>query len=286
MDYGYGFIKLPTANNNTLLTDALTSENFILGSIASLTRINPGTNYNADPFISVYNKYTASYGRGDFFVYLESAIGAFSIGETLEQIISGTGTAKGKVLSWTPTGGGTGVLHVERNAFNIAFQSGYAITGSSSNASGSVINVVSDPVSRVLGNNAIVTGNVIAANGIATSVEVIDSGFGYVNDETVELQRDGFPFIITATANVISTGIGSGYWRTTTSHLNSEKKIQDNRYYQEYSYDVISNLSINRYEKIIKQVLHVSGNELFGSVSKNTKAELQLSVANSTIEIT
>lgn len=286
MDFGYGFVKLPNADNNTLLVDALTSENFILGSIASLTRINPGANYNADPFISVYNKYTASYGRGDFFVYLDSVIGAFSIGETLEQVISGTGTAKGKVISWTPTGGGTGVLHIERNAFNIAFQSGYAIIGSDSGASGSVINVVSDPASRVLGDNAIVTGNVIAANGIATSVEVIDSGFGYVNDETVELQRDGFQFIITATANVISTGVGSGYWRTTTSHLNSEKKIQDNRYYQEYSYDVISNLSINRYEKIIKQVLHVSGNELFGSVSKNTKAELQLSVANSTIEIT
>jgi hypothetical protein len=284
MDFGYGFVKLPNADSGTLLVDALTSENFIMGSIASLTRINPGADYNADPFISVYNKYTASYGRGDFFVNLQNVIGTFSVGETLEQIISGTSTAKGKVISWTPAGGGTGVLHVERNAFNIAFQSGYVITGSDSNARGDVIDVISDPASRVLGDNAIVTGNVIAANGIATSVEVVDSGFGYVNGETVELQREGFQFIITATANVISTGVGSGYWRTTTSHLNSEKKIQDNRYYQEYSYDVISNLSINRYEEIVRSVLHVSGNELFGSVSKNTKIDSPLRIANSSIQ--
>ena len=99
MDFGYGFVKLPNADNGTLLIDALTSENFIMGSIASLTRINPGADYNADPFISVYNKYTASYGRGDFFVNLQNVIGTFSVGETLEQIISGTSTAKGKVLS-------------------------------------------------------------------------------------------------------------------------------------------------------------------------------------------
>lgn len=55
MDYGYGFPKLPNADNGTFIADALTNENFTIGSIASLTRINPGANYNADPFVSVSN---------------------------------------------------------------------------------------------------------------------------------------------------------------------------------------------------------------------------------------
>lgn len=285
MDYGYGFVKSPDADTNTLLVDALTSDNFVIGTIASLTRINPGANYNADPFVQVYNKYIASYQRGNFYVYVSGVVGSFKEGETLSQDISGTGTAKGKVISYTSTGGDTGVIHVERNAFNIAFQHSHPITGTTSNASADVDNVIKDPSSLVLGDNSIVTANVIAANGIATAVEVIDSGFGYVNESTVELQREGFDYIIEATANVINTGIGAGYWRTTDSHLNSEKKIQDNYYYQEYSYDIQSSLALNRYENIIRKVLHVSGNEIFGSVNKVSNIDSAISIANSSIEV-
>lgn len=284
MDYGYGFVKLPDADNNTLLVDALTNENFTIGSIASLTRINPGANYNADPFVAVYNKYIASYERRNFFMYVSNIVGSFRIGESLTQVISGTGTAKGKVLSYTRVGN-TATLLVERNAFNIAFQGAYPITGVTTGTTANVDGVADDPGSSVLGDNATVTGTVIAANGIATSVEVIDSGYGYIPNGDVTLEREGFDFIITATSNVTRQGVGEGYWKTTTSHLNSEKKLQDNVYYQEYSYDVISGLSLNRYENILKRVLHVAGNEMFGSVSKNSKIESQLSIANSVIEI-
>lgn len=284
MDYGYGFVKLPDADNNTLLVDALTNENFTIGSIASLTRINPGANYNADPFVAVYNKYVASYERRNFFMYVSGIVGSFRIGEALTQVIGGTGTAKGKVLSYTRVGN-TATLLVERNAFNIAFQGAYPITGVTTGTTANVDGVADDPGSSVLGDNATVTGTVIAANGIATSVEVIDSGYGYIPDGDVTLEREGFAFIITATSNVTRQGVGEGYWKTTTSHLNSEKKLQDNVYYQEYSYDVISGLSLNRYENILKRVLHVAGNEMFGSVSKNSKIESQLSIANSVIEI-
>jgi hypothetical protein len=284
MDYGYGFVKLPDADNGTLLVDALNNENFTIGSIASLTRINPGENYNADPFVAVYNKYIASYERRNFFMYLSNIVGSFRIGEYLTQVIGGTGTAKGKVLSYTRVGN-TATLLVERNAFNIAFQGAYPITGVTTGTTASVDGVADDPGSSVLGDNAVITGTIIAANGIATSVEVIDSGYGYIPNGDVTLEREGFDFIITATSNVTRQGVGEGYWKTTTSHLNSEKKLQDNVYYQEYSYDVISGLSLNRYENILKRVLHVAGNEMFGSVSKNSKIESQLSIANSVIEI-
>lgn len=284
MDYGYGFPKLPNADNGTTIIDALNNENFTIGSIASLTRINPGANYNADPFVSVYNKYIASYGRRNFFINVSNIRGSFRVGELLSQVIAGTGTAKGKVLAYTREGN-TGIITVERNAFNIAFQSAYPITGVTTGSTADVDNVVNDPSSIELGNNAVVTGTVIAANGIATSVEVIDSGYGYIPNGDVTLEREGFPFIITAKSNVTTQGVGEGYWKTTASHLNSEKRIADNSYYQEYSYDVISSLSLNRYENILKKVLHVSGNKMFGSVSKNSKIDSQISIANSSISV-
>jgi hypothetical protein len=283
MDFGYGFVKNPNADNGTTIADALTNENFTIGSIASLTQINPGADYNADPFVAVYNKYIASYGRRNFFMNVSNISGSFRVGESLTQVIDGTGTAKGKILAYTREGS-NGIITVERNAFNISFQSAYPITGTTTGTTATVGSVVDDTGSLELGNNAVVTGTVIAANGIATSVEVIDSGYGYIQGGDVTLEREGFDFIITGKSNVTRQGVGEGYWQTTSSHLNSEKKIEDNLYYQEYSYDVISNLSLNRYENILKKVLHVSGNKMFGSVSKNSKIDSQISIVQSSIQ--
>ena len=130
-----------------------------------------------------------------------------------------------------------------------------------------------------------VTGTVIAANGIATAVEVIDSGYGYADGSVVTLERDGFPFIITANTHATTQGIGEGFWETTSSHLNSEKKIHDNYYYQEYSYDVQCKLALNKYENIVRKVLHVAGNELFGTVVLKNSVDSSISIANSSIEV-
>lgn len=286
MNYGYGFPKSPQGDADSLIIDLLTDEEFTIGSIASITRINPGANYNVNPYVLVYNNYIASYHRTNIYVYLSSVSGSFKVGELLEQIIDLTTTAKGKVISYELTGAGIGTLYVERNAFNVSFQPEYPITGSESGATGFVELVLSDEdASNVLGDNAVVTGTVIAANGIATAVEVIDSGYGYADGSVVTLERDGFPYIITANTHATTQGIGEGFWETTSSHLNSEKKIHDNYYYQEYSYDVQCKLALNKYENIVRKVLHVAGNELFGTVVLKNSVDSSISIANSSIEV-
>lgn len=278
MNYGYGFVKSPQGEFTDTIGDLLTSENFTIGSIGSLDRINPGVDYNADPFTRVYNPYIAGFARGNFYLELDNVLGSFIIGENLEQSTS----AKGKVLEYDFD---TKTLKVLRTSFNVAFTSGIAITGVDSNASANIVSIQADSNSRVLGDNAIVSSNVIVANGIATSVEIIDSGFGYTQDGVVTLESANNQFIIEGTANVSNQGIGEGYWKTTTSHLNSEKKIHDNNYYQEYSYDIISGLSINRYRNKVVKILHVAGNELFGSVEKRSTANLSIAISNSSITL-
>jgi len=282
MDYGYGFIKNPNADNGNIIIDCLTADNFTIGSIASLTRINPGSGYNANPFVTVHNKYVASFSRRDFYVFLEDVVGTFKIGETLEQVIDETSTAKGVVADFDVV---NNIIKVKRNSFNIAFSESYPISGEESGATGTVTFVIDDEESRALGDNATITGTVISASGIATELEVIDSGYGYTDGGAVELEREGFDYVVTAKSNILSQGIGEGYWRGTNSHLNSEKKIHDNYYYQEYSYDVQSGISLNRYANIVKKVLHVSGNELFGSVDKHSVVNSESKVANTSIEL-
>lgn len=285
MDFGYGFLKSPDADANTILSTALTSESFTLGTIASLTRINPGQNYNADPFVRVRNKYISSFNRRNFFINVSNAVGSFAVGEILEQQIDVSTTAKGKVLSFTITGSGTGIIEVERTSFNVAFDESFPIVGSDTGSTADIDLIIDDPNSNSLGDNAVITGTSINAQGVATGVEVIDSGYGYIQDGDVTLQRSGFEFVITGKSQIINQGIAEGFWKTTSSHLNSEKKIHDNKYYQEFSYDIQSGLSLDKYLHFIQDVVHMSGNEIFGTVVNSSKIESPVDLISCSIEI-
>jgi hypothetical protein len=281
MTFGYGFPKNPAGGLNSLIGDLLTSDNFLIGSIATLKNINPGNNYNAAPFIHVVNPYIASYGRSDFYIKLTSVAGSFKVGETIQQTLLDSTTAKGVVISYDNV---TRMLYIHRTSFNVSFLPGINIIGSVSKATGIVDYVMTDASAPVIGDNANISGNVIVANGVATAVSVIDSGVGYIDGGEVSLESDTNPYIMTGTSGLLKQGIGSGYWKTTTSHLSSEKKIHDNKYYQEYSYDIISGLSLNRYKDVVKKILHVAGNELFGSVERRSTANLNISSSNSSIK--
>jgi len=284
MDFGYGFPILPDGDENTPIADLLTSATIEIGSIATLTRINPGTDYNLDPFVRARQNDIAAYDRRDFYALVSNTSGGFIPGEELIQNIGGSETAKGTVKSFEVVNG-YDILLVERNSFSVSFQSNYAITGSISGATTWVDEVYSDEESRPIGDNSDITGTVIAANGIVTGVEVISSGYGYIDGTEVSLEREGFPFVMSGETAITRQGISEGHWETTDSHLSSEKKIQDSYYYQEYSYDVVSGISLSKYKDAIKQILHVSGNEIFGSISKVSTTNSGVSVANSSIEI-
>ena len=284
MDFGYGFVAEPNADTSTTIANALTNENFTIGTIASLTRINPGENYNVDPFVRVRNKYIASYNRKDLVLSLSNVVGSFRVGEVVTQEIGPSTTAKGRVISFTLGDSGTGTLVMERNSFNVAFADSVSIIGSTTGSTADVDLVTQDDSSDPMGDNADITGTAINASGVATGLEVIDSGYGYVDGGEISLQREGFEYIVAGTANVVNQGVGEGYWKTTTSHLNSEKKIHDNKYYQEFSYDIQTGLSLDRYAELVKQVVHISGNAIFGTVVKRSEIDSRIAIANSSIE--
>lgn len=287
MNFGYGFPKNPSAEYFNFIGDVLNSTIADIGSISVLSRINPGTEYTADPFVVVRNKYVASYQRYDLVLQVTNVSGGtFRIGEEIVQTVLNSTSVKGRVKV-VEIVNGSGNVYLERTSIAIAFTDGYPIRGSETGTTATVTSFFSDQSVPPIGENGAVTGTTISASGIATGLEVVSSGFGYIDDADVTLEsvsRDN-PFIITAKTKTEKQGISEGFWRTTTSHLNSEKKIHDNKYYQEFSYDVLSGLSLNRYETILKKVFHVAGTRLFGSVIHVGSIDSKVNVVESSITI-
>ena len=283
MEYGYGFPKNPNGEYGNLIGDLLDTNVMDVGKISLLTAINPGAQYTADPYVSVRNRYIASYQRRDIIVNAINVVGSYLIGEELVQTVGSVTSVKGIVKAVELLGDNT-IIYIERNRVGVTLNTTVPLIGSSTGSRGTIVSFAQDEASNIIGENAVITGKAISANGIATAVEVVDSGFGYINDGEVILQKEGTQFIISGISKNIRQGISEGYWKTTTSHLNSEKKIHDNKYYQEYSYDVLSGLSLNRYEQIVKKALHVSGTRMFGSVAKASSVDARVGVVTSSVQ--
>ena len=128
--------------------------------------------------------------------------------------------------------------------------------------------LIPDPAKGgIKGNNAIISADAGFANGVVTSVDVVDSGYGFEPGEYVTMEKQGSPFAVVGRAIVQTQGKGTGRWRNTRGFLSSDKFIQDSRYYQEYSYEIQTALNKSKYENVVKNNLHPVGTVMFGKVS-------------------
>lgn len=58
----------------------------------------------------------------------------------------------------------------------------------------------------------------------------------------------------------------NGKWIGTYGQLSSNKRLQDNFYYQEFSYEIQSPVDTLKYRKIVEDLVHPAGTKLFGKV--------------------
>jgi hypothetical protein len=114
------------------------------------------------------------------------------------------------------------------------------------------------------GDDAIVTATAGSANGIATAVSLIDSGFGYQPNESLVLSNANNITAIFGKAVVLSSGFGKGHWTDTQGFLSDEMVLQDSFYYQVFSYEIEAEKMIDVYRNLVKQLAHPVGYALFG----------------------
>lgn len=351
----YGFAANSTIGYSDKIFHAFSNTTIKIGTIKALTSINPGNNYNVNPFVLVRERYVAGYDKKDLnielsntnynfsvghqlrqdqtipegIIHFSSNVGAFESGEYVTQqtsgangvvisttsnsitvnIISGTFVAGNNVIGQI-TGANAAVsnvvsatgfvtadgyirgvsgntLFVEQTSFDYSFKSGnvYSIDNNGAiEGLGVARGFTSNTSYAQIGFNAVVNTAVKTAVGIATTLEVLNSGYGYMPNETLTMISQNTSISnIYGNAGVYRQGSGIGFWKNNNGKLNSDKYIHDNYYYQEYSYEIRSRMSINTYSDILKKVLHVSGNELFGGVMIKTEQDVTLDTPGFTI---
>jgi hypothetical protein len=69
-------------------------------------------------------------------------------------------------------------------------------------------------------------------------------------------------------ASARGQGLTEGRWVSFFSQLNSNKVIQDSFYYQDYSYEINTDVSTNVYEEEYKELMHPAGLKLFTKFGK------------------
>ncbi len=114
------------------------------------------------------------------------------------------------------------------------------------------------------GANAKIEAN--NAPGAITAVSVDNIGDNYNRDATVDinnLQRSGTQKAI-GTPSVSGVIQFPGGYTDTKGFLSGSSKIQDNFYYQEFSYEIKSNQFVNKYREIVNKLIHPAGTKLFG----------------------
>lgn len=132
----------------------------------------------------------------------------------------------------------------------------------------------------VLGKNAVVTADV-SAEGAATGIHLVDSGFSYTQNEKVRLGTIvGRENSVGAEAVLTLSGAANseGYHTSSSGQLSSKGGIiQDGHFYQEFSYELESKVSLNRYRDIALKLCHPAGQILFSEYSSTSDAKLDLS---------
>ena len=126
------------------------------------------------------------------------------------------------------------------------------------------------------------TGYVITDNsGVITNITMLTNGSGYVRVPYVSVKSStGSGAVLSATITGADTyntyssvkgriaingiGVSQGYWSTTQSFLNSDKYIQDSKFYQDFSYQIRTPVILSKYKSIMNDTFHMAGSELFG----------------------
>jgi hypothetical protein len=118
----------------------------------------------------------------------------------------------------------------------------------------------------IWGNNALISATPSTGNGVIESVSILSSGYGYnkqgelldfINQSNTNLEAN-------LSINIDGVGTEEGYWKDESSFLNDNKFIQDSYYYQEYSYEIQTNKSLDKYIDVVKKLSHPVGNKIFG----------------------
>jgi len=266
--------SFPSGNfySNAIISDVLSYSNTEIGRILTLTNINPGSGYNYPPFILVYEPETYRFQKKDKIIHIEDVTRDFEDGEIITQ---NSANAMGIIKehgSYTYKGTETNYILVQGLKFDDEKQFELSTSntetllfGTSSGAEANatlIYDVYTE--NNYMGINSQISGNVSTSTGAIQSIKIVDSGYGFKQGESIEI-RNNSDIVGFGTGYLMKHGTSIGKYLNTNGFLSHHNKLFDGLYYQEYSYDIRSSVVLNKYEEMLKRILHVAGTKYFSS---------------------
>ena len=124
---------------------------------------------------------------------------------------------------------------------------------------------ISDGTGGFKGRNAVITRSFLP--GSIADIAVINGGRSYNAIDAVTVTNT-----TRAATNAVGDPVISGVvledgsYKGTRGFLSSDQRIQDNYYYQEFSYVIKSSTALKTYRDIVRSTIHPAGTKLFGQI--------------------
>ena len=233
-------------NNDTIITPAVLGARLTDGVITEVVVIEPGEGYNNQPALQLnteaYRTYVANENTTDNIdnklAFLTRVLNGVSL-------VSDSGAANGgfkvgNTFKVSESGDILGVYAIDY------FAEDYTLTG--------------------IDNNAYVRVTAISSSGYPTNYEIIATGVGF--------QRPKFNYTITSDTGETaifsaSTGFAHTYpgrFKNSQGFLSDANRLQDNKIYQSYSYQVRSSLSKGTWGELLTRTANPAGMVAFSDL--------------------
>lgn len=112
-----------------------------------------------------------------------------------------------------------------------------------------------------------VIDRVEGGTGAVLRVAVRDPGTNYRIPPTADFSESVAGVGASATVNLGPVFTADGFYANNDGKLSSNKVLQDNYYYQDYSYVLKTEVTIDKWLDIIKKVIHPAGLKVFGEIT-------------------
>ncbi len=160
---------------------------------------------------------------------------------------------------------------------------GYSTLPSSTIVEQDVANLLlSDGSGGYKGLNA----SIVASNapGAITTVNVSTFGTNYSRYEPVTITNTTRSGTTAAEGNPSVSGVVNypGSYTDTKGWLSWNNRLQDNYYYQEFSYEIKSDQFVNTYRNLVQNILHPAGMKMFGRIRLYSDLEPPVVTVDST----
>ena len=116
-------------------------------------------------------------------------------------------------------------------------------------------------------NKASIRIDAVDADGCPTAVSIFDTGFDFERETFTAIIESALGCTATLQFTTGAVTVKTGRFKDSRGMLSNVNRLQDNFYYQNYSYVIRSNVPSNKWLDIVKNTTHPAGTAIFGELT-------------------